>query len=332
MKKIIPLFLALILAACSTKAVYGPLSIDGAAPQPVTGHSISITSWNVGYGALGAKADFISDGGGHLRALDRAAIDQATLAISSQAAQFGSDFLFFQELSKAGFLTHNVPLLQRVTAALPQYSAIYWPDLTLEFVPEPLHISHGMGVYARRNITVSRAYELPQEPDPLVFGVRRYYGAIVNEVPIRGVRQKWVLINVHMSAFDEGANVRRAQVQTVFDFAQSEYAKGNYVVIGGDWNLRLATTEFANTTAPESLTWLADFPREMLPEGWRLAVDPRIPTVRTLYQPYVAGENYTAIIDGFAYSPNVAARDVHTYDSGFIYTDHHAVTARFSTR
>ena len=73
-------------------------------------------------------------------------------------------------------------------------------------------------------------------------------------------------------------------------------------MLGGDWNMRISDTDFAHTTADKDLFWIYDFPEDLLPDGWRFGVDERTPTVRTLHKPYVEGENYTTIIDGFAYS------------------------------
>jgi hypothetical protein len=113
------------------------------------------------------------------------------------------------------------------------------------------------------------------------------------------------------------------------NFVQSEYAKGHHVVVGGDWNLRLAENSFPNTTAEKFKFWIRDFPMDLVPEGWRWAVDGSVPTVRTAYQPYVEGENYVLNIDGFLVSPNVLIEEVRGDDLGFEHTDHHPVTGRF---
>ena len=169
-----------------------------------------------------------------------------------------------------------------------------------------------MGVYARVGTGVSRAYELPQEPGYFFLTIKRSYAVIVTEVPTSGTDHKWVLMNVHLSTFDDGADVRPAQIQAVFNLAEDEYAKGNCVVLGGDWNMRISDKEFAHTTADKDLFWIYNFPEYLLPEGWRFGVDERTPTVRTLHKPYVGGENYTTIIDGFAYSPNVRLQRIPT--------------------
>lgn len=93
------------------------------------------------------------------------------------------------------------------------------------------------------------------------------------------------------------------------------------MVIGGDWNLRLTPTDFPHTTAEEFQFWIRDFPQDKLPNGWNWAVDPKTPTVRTAQKPYVNGENFTFVIDGFLTSPNVRASDVSTQDFDFRFAD-----------
>lgn len=321
----------LLLVGCGTLPEYGPLDIDRPTAQTDAGHQISVTSWNVGYGALGAGADFIADGGENMRALDADTIAIATREISLQAGAFDSQFILLQELANASFLTRNIPVREVIEGNLEGYSKIYWEDLGISTAPKPLQISHGMGMYARNNIEAARSEEIPQEPGYFFLNVKRYYAAMVSEVPIAGSDRAWVLINIHLSAFDKDAGVRRAQIQAVFDLAKAEYAKGNYVVVGGDWNMKISPEEFAHTTEDKNLFWVYDFPPEMLPTGWRFGVDETTPTVRTLHKPYVEGENYTMIIDGFAYSPNVRLRGVSTLDLGFEHTDHQPVTAIFAT-
>ena len=323
---------ALVLTGCGNVSKFGPLEVTGNLDQPEAGQQISVTTWNVGYGALGAGADFVADGGTSFRALDVGEIRTAVAEIAREVDGFDSQFVLLQELANDSYLTRNTPVRAEIERNLTDYSAVYWEDLGVHAAPRSLRVSHGMGVYALNDVEVSKAYELPQ-PDGYTFlRVKRYYAAIVSEVPIRDSDRKWVVINVHLSAFDEGADVRRAQIKALFDFAESEYRKGNYVVLGGDWNMRIADTEFPHTTAEEHLFWLYDFPPKMLPAGWRFGVDRATPTVRTLHKPYVKGENYTTIIDGFAYSPNVNLRHVSTTDLEFAHSDHHPVTAVFSTR
>jgi hypothetical protein len=111
-------------------------------------------------------------------------------------------------------------------------------------------------------------------------------------------------------------------------WAEGEYAAGRRVVIGGDWNFQLMETDFPHTTEERFLFWLFPFPQDALPEGWRIAADAGVPSVRTNHKPYVAGENYVTTIDGFIVSPNVAVESVEGFDLGFQHTDHQPVRIR----
>ncbi len=75
---------------------------------------------------------------------------------------------------------------------------------------------------------------LPLEPGYVMGVSRRLYHMHIVRVPFAA--GEWTIINIHLSAFDEGANVRQAQLRAVLDYAQIEYAKGRHVIIGGDWN------------------------------------------------------------------------------------------------
>ncbi len=142
----------------------------------------------------------------------------------------------------------------------------------------------------------------------------------------------WVIVNLHLSAFDDGAHLRREQLRAVFGFAEAKYRQGSRVILGGDWNMILMHTAFESNTPDEFLSWIHDLPREEVPDGWTIAVDPARPTVRTLYKPYVPGENFTSIIDGFIVSPNVEVVEVETRGNGFMHSNHAPVTARFRGR
>ncbi len=332
MRFVFVLLIVPVLAACSVAPEYGALEVARGEDRAQAGRQISMTSWNIGYAALGAGADFIADGGTSLRALPAEEIAAAATDIAVTAQGFDSDFILMQEISDGGFLTREVPVLAEIDAALPDYSAVYWRDLAVEGLPESLRISHGLAVFARPAVERTLAVAIPDEPEPLALWFRRHYGATVSEVPIRGTDRKWIVINIHLSAFDSGGKVRREQAAAVFAYARAEYAKGNYVVIGGDWNMRLVQSDFPHRTDDKFLFWLVDFPDNLLPRGWRIGVDEGVPTVRTLQKPYVPGENYTAIIDGYAYSPNVAMRRISTHDLGFRSADHNPVSAVFVAR
>ena len=144
-----------------------------------------------------------------------------------------------------------------------------------------------------------------------------------------------VLINIHLSAFDDGT-LREQQSAFIRQQILALYEQGHYVVIGGDWNMVLpgvARDAFGSFTTPEQdLAWLKTLPDGFTPEGWTWAVDRTVPSVRTNEQPFREGENLRTVIDGFLLSPNVQLEDVRGVDLRFAHSDHQPVWARVAVK
>jgi len=128
MKFFRPLIVVIVLSGCGTLPTYGALEVTGRDTLPEAGTQISVTTWNVGYGAMGAEADFVADGGKHMRALDADAIALAVVEIGREVDRFDAQFLLFQELANGSFLSRNVSVQAEVERALPDYSSVYWEE------------------------------------------------------------------------------------------------------------------------------------------------------------------------------------------------------------
>jgi len=113
-----------------------------------------------------------------------------------------------------------------------------------------------------------------------------------------------------------------------------EYQKGNYVVVGGDWNLILPgvdpDNQFPHSEARPG--FYLPFPADWTPPGWQWAYDASAPSNRTVSQPWQPGVNYVTVIDGFLVSPNVEVLEVQTDDLNFADSDHNPVRARLRAR
>lgn len=305
---------------------FGSIALIGTADLRAAGDSLRIVTWNVGYGSLGAGADFVADGGTSIRALDRRSIVTAAHLVGETLAHLNADLVLLQEVAGASFVTRGVDVAAGVLRPLSGYRTASWEDFATTLLPPPLRISHGMMTLARIAGPECTAHPLPQEPGFRLGMLKKHYGALVTRIPLADGRE-WVIMNIHLSAFDDGGAVRARQVAAVLKLAQAEYRRGAHVVVGGDWNMRLTATSFPHDTETKYLSWIHDFPREAVPEGWAFGLDPSVPSVRTLHRPYEAGVNYVTIVDGFLVSPNVTIERVETTDLGFRHTDHHPVLA-----
>lgn len=292
---------------------------------PQAGGRLKLVSWNVGYGGMGAEADFVMDLGEQKRPTSPALVDRNMAAIAERLADMDADVLFLQEAARPSWNTYRRDVLGAIRDRLPGYKLAFGADIDTVGAPPPINVRIGNAIFARVAATAERR-GLPLEPT-FEYGVFRksYRMHVLRLTGVDGA--PWTLVNIHLSAFDDARhNVRERQVEAVLAFAEAEYAAGRHVVVGGDWNLRLADTDFPDTTPAKYRFWVRDFPAEKTPAGWHWAVDRARPTVRAAHKPYVKGENFRLIIDGFLLSPNVEAVGIETIDLDFRYADHNPVT------
>ena len=306
---------------------------SGAGQIQSAGDKLSLVTWNIGYAGMGREADFVADGGTQKRPESKKLVERNLVQIASTVEELNADVFLLQEVTRPSWNTYQTDTLAAIEAKLPKHQWTFGADLKTRWMLPPLYIELGNAIFSRCDIGSAERRGLPLEPEFVAGIFRKGYRMHIVRLPRGGQAQgEWVIVNLHLSAFDEGANVRRSQLEAVLRFATAEYAKGNFVVAGGDWNFRLAETAFPHRTAPEHLFWVADFPEDSLPTGWHWAVDSSVPTVRTAHKPYIEGENYVLVIDGFLCSPNVQVSSVSTLNLRFAHTDHHPVRAILETR
>jgi endonuclease/exonuclease/phosphatase family metal-dependent hydrolase len=284
-----------------------------------------LLSWNLGFGGLGQGAEFCPDGGHRLIPSSKREVRANLAGIASALSLWQVDAFLFQEAALPSTVNHRLDLRAELTRCLPSYWRSYSPAVQVRFPGVVVDI--GQATFSRLAPETVERVELPSERGGSL--VRQRQHLLVSRFALPGSGRQLVLANVHLSAFDEGAQARHRQLSAVAAFMQAEEARGNYVVLGGDWNLVLADSRFAYTTKERYLFWVHPLPEGFPPQGWRKAVDLRTPTVRTLERPYVPGGNFTTIIDGFFLSPGVTPVCVRTIDLGFRYSDHQPVLLRF---
>jgi endonuclease/exonuclease/phosphatase family metal-dependent hydrolase len=291
---------------------------------------LTLLSWNLGYAGLGKESDFVIDGGTAWLAPSKALVEKNLSGITQYLHQQQPDVFLLQEVAKPSLVNRRVDVLESVTRTLPHYQRVYMSDFRTRWIPPPFNVNVGLAVFVRQELRmISHNHELPLEPRRMLF-FRKHYQCVVNRIPTGHPTRQWVIINIHLAAFDEKADIRKQQLAVLRELAAREFEEGHYVIIGGDWNMRLVETHFSHTTNEEHLFWIQDMPDYAFPDGWQIVADPVTPSVRTNYQPYIAGENYVGVIDGFVASPNVRVQSVETTDLQFEYSDHQPVAARFT--
>ena len=113
--------------------------------------------------------------------------------------------------------------------------------------------------------------------------------------------------------------------EKMLDILEEVYAKGNYVVAGGDFNQTFSGT-LDRWPIGEGDVWAPGvLEAESLPEGWSYVFDDSSPTCRLLDAPYDAETTQHYVLDGFIVSPNIEVLSVETQSLGFRYSDHNPV-------
>lgn len=296
----------------------------------ISKNDLEIITWNLGYGGLGKESNFVIDGGSDWLPKSKLVVKKNVSGIIKFIKSQTPDVFFFQEIAKASLINHRVSVFDAIVDTINQYQNIYISDFRTHLIPPPISTNSGLGVFAIPGlISSSESRLLPLEPRR-VGAFRKYYQMVISEVSTTVENKKWILINLHLAAFDSNADIRAKQLNEVRSFATEQYQRGNFVVIGGDWNLRLAQTEFPHQTEDKYLFWVHDLPDNAFPPNWTVVADPNIPSVRTVHQAYIPENNYVTIIDGFITSPNVEVVSVETINLNFTNSDHNPVKARFT--
>lgn len=316
------------------------LEAEKSAPLEIIEDSIlSFTSWNLGYGGLGAESDFFYDHGNLLFSggrMVRAAPEQVMRNISASAGfvtSVKSDFFLFQETDLASKRSYYINQFERISNEIPAFSAFFAPNYKVARVPIPLlepwkaygRTLSGLATYCRFQPEESLRLQLPGE-----FGWPTRIFQLDRCVSVHRFKLKTdeqlVVVNVHNSAYDSGGELKRKQMAFLRELFLREYEKGNYVVVGGDWNqcppyFRYDSFMPGKTQGYTQINIAAEF----LPEGWQWVYDASTPTNRKTRSPYKAGESFVTLIDFFLISPNVQVLSVKTIAQDFQFSDHQPV-------
>ncbi len=305
-------------------------------PLPVlqAGEPFSITTFNIGYCGLDESQDFFMDGGTRSGSGSKPQTLANLQAITAYLQTLDSDFLLIQEIDKKAKRSFYLDQLSYMDSHFPDYGISFAINYKVPYVPVPLthpmgSVLSGLALLSRYEADSWTRYQYPgREKWPRqLFELERCFLEV--KIPLDNGKIL-VLINSHLSAFDQGGRIRKLQLQFLKEHIVDEYQKGHYVIAGGDWNHNLPATHPENFPHQEAAPfWLQNLPADFTPKGFRWACDPAMPSVRTVAKPYHQGVNYTAVIDGFLVSPNVDIVKVQGHQLHFASSDHNPVTAEF---
>lgn len=308
--------------------------------------SITVLTFNTGYASLSETEDFVMDGGKKAKMDSLAEVENNINGIKNILSRENTDIYLLQEVdtnSKRSYETNQYQTYQDLLG-IPNAFAYNYRSI---FVPFPLNpsqmmgkVNSGIATFSKFEITSATRIQLPGEfPWPIrLANLKR--ALLITRHPIEGSEQELVVINVHLSAYDDGS-MRKEEMVALQNIMLEEYEKGNYVLVGGDFNqsfpdalLNYNDQEDYEYKDPYQLKednyWEA-FPLDPLwfsQNNFNLAVDANHPTCRLLHQAYDTSNidnNQYYLIDGFIVSNNIDIEYVETIQEDFKYSDHNPV-------
>lgn len=343
-RKILKIVLSLILVIIAgLMSFFIWQTINEFEPEPdmeiaVTGKATALkdtmilTTFNIGYCGLGAEMDFFYEGGTMVRP-EKELYDRYLGEVMQRLETLeGSDFILLQEvdtLSKRSWYANQFRLIRNKFDGFRSFFAMNYKA----WVPMP--VIQPMGKVRAGIVTMSKATPV---------GVARYSFNTGYSWPMRlfmlkrcylltryntGNGKQLVVVNIHNSAFGDAAEIRSKELSQIKEMMTREYAKGNYVIVGGDWNQNPSV--FDSTVIHQNYLIKSirpPIPGDFLPEGWQYAYDPLHPTNRDVDIPYLEGRTKTTLIDFFVLSPNVGLVSAITTPTGFKESDHQPVSVK----
>jgi len=303
--------------------------------------TLSLLTWNIGYAGLDKDMDFFYDGGTKVITPEKNCLENIS-GISDFLLQNDTiDFILLQEVDRDSKRSYRIDQYEKIDSSLSDHKSFFAKNYDVFFVPTPLSkpmgkVVSGIATYSKYTPVSSIRYSLPGDfgfPTQLFYLDRCF---MANRYKVEN-GMELVLINTHNEAFDEGGEIRKAQMESLKEFVMKEYNAGNYVIVGGDWNQYppdfrpafSANKVFTGIVGNFNLTGIES---DYMPGEWKWIYDQTTPSVRTLMAAYDPATTPASVCDIFLISPNIESVSVKCHHLGFANSDHNPVIMQVKLR
>ncbi len=305
--------------------------------------SFTFMTWNIGYCGLGKEAAFFYDSGGFYTSAGKNVresephVKKNIAGVTNFLDSLDYDFLLLQEVDRASKRSYWIDQYSAIDHAVDDYNGVFSVNFRSGRVPVPLlepwniigAVESGLASFSKAKPMTSMRYQLPGEypwPDR-IFHLDRC--AAFQWFPLKNGKSL-VVVNTHNSAYDKGGKLKAMQLDYLEKELQAEYKKGNYIVIGGDWNQGpLNYRDEINPNIYGNATEVTAITQDFLSD-WTMVSNYTVPTNRSVGEPLDVDSTEVKVIDFFYISPNMKMDTVFGVDLGFDYSDHQPVVMQAS--
>ena len=345
MKKLLKIIIAFIVSLIllfgifliySTLADYKPEPIEKISESEGTVinvyDTLNVFNWNLGYCGLGDDMSFFYDGGEKMRTSKERTLENLQ-NIQKQINKHDSiHFYLFQEVDKKSRRSYKTNQMDSIGAIIPEHYGSFALNYKVAFVPSPLKnpmgkVFGGLASFSKYEPFNVTRFSFPGNyswPVGLFFldrcfMVQRFYTSNGKEL---------LVINTHNSAYDDGS-LRKQQMKIMNTFLLEEYKKGNYILVGGDWNQNPPKQGMTSDEEKEGHLTRIRIASDFMPEGWDWQYCEKTPTNRMIDEVYNPEKTVTTTIDFYLLSPNLRAIAQKNIDLQFKNSDHQPVLLSF---
>lgn len=320
--------------------IEAPVTGSGTQETVKTGVTYRVLTYNIGFGAYTPEFSFFMDGGKSSVGESRESVIRTVTKAADLAAGLKPDFAMFEEVDRDSTRSYHMDQKEILDEKFGDFYSDYAQNYDSAFLFYPILEPHGK---SRAGITLYSAFPIEsavRRSFPIstsfskFFDLDRCYS--VSRIPVENGKYLW-LYAIHMSAYGNSDTIREGQIRMLCEDMAGEYAQGNYVICGGDFNHDLkALTDDGS----ERESWAYPFPREELPEGFSFCLDSFSQeereqmwnSARNADMEYAEGVTYTVTLDGFILSDNVVCEEYTHVKTGYLYSDHDPVILDFSLK
>ena len=306
----------------------------GAVP---TGETLSITSWNIGFGAYTDQYSFFMDGGEHSRGFSKEIVEKTVEQISDDLVSFDSDFYFLQEVDTDATRSYHLNEYEMIASRFDEKYKIFAQNYDSSYLFYPILEPHGKSQAGISTMSDYPVNSSVRRSLPIQSGLAKFFDLdrcySISRLPAADGKEL-VLINFHLSAYTTDPTVAEAQLAMMYEDMTAEYKAGNYVICGGDFNKDLLgdSSEVFGVSG-EDYSWAQPFPYDSVPEGFTVVApfdeENPVPSCRNADKPWDPETNFQLTIDGFIISDNVRPVSSDVVDLQFACSDHNPVYMDF---
>lgn len=339
----------LLYVVCSYNRLADNIVLSTSNPSSVTAvpvdDELTVMTFNIGFGAYGPEYSFFMDSGTtkdgvthtgkYGKGMSKENVLYNTNGAIGIVKDANLDFAMIQEVDTDSDRSYHINQYEMLKTALPTYESNFAINYHSANLLYPFHDPHGKSNAGLATFSKYATTSSVRRSYPIASDVSKYLDLdrcfMVNHYTTAN-NKTLTVINHHMSAYDKGGKIRAKQLALIKSVLVEEYEKGNYVILGGDFNHALNNTVGTFESGYKVPEWVAVWQDDDTPDNFTVAADATKPTCRTADSPYVEGYSYVTTVDGFIVSDNIDVVSVVNNDTNFAYSDHESVVLTFSLK